>query len=301
MRLWAIKLYVKATMWARTVAARCKEKDEADRLARIVSVLLGWVLMSYALQAVAALVMTALVKQGSLPGGWWRPLSALLSVVASCLSYPIVIWGVPGLRGLLSSEDSWLRKPRWGEWCRKMGLSRLGAAASTALMGVAGAVACFAAVQCSTMVARLFLGDVSIASSGLAETIKAMAGGEPLPTAAGALTLLTTLLLAPALEETAFRGVVARDAVDSVFASKPDGSPSRARQAAACVLASLAFGLLHVVSLGGWRESVATVVAMTAMGSVLALEARAAKSIWPSIVSHVLYNVVTLALLLALG
>lgn len=301
MRLWAIKLYVKATMWARTVAARCKEKDEADRLARIVSVLLGWALMSYALQAVAALVMTALVKQGSLPGGWWKPLSALLSVVASCLSYPIVIWGVPGLRGLLSSEDSWLRKPRWGEWCRKMGLDRLGAAASTAAMGVAGAVACFAAVQCSTMVARLFLGDVSIASSGLAETIKAMAEGAPLPAVAGALTLLTTLLLAPALEETAFRGVVVRDAVDSVFASKPDGSPSRARQAAACVLASLAFGLLHVVSLGGWRESVATVVAMTAMGSVLALEARAAKSIWPSIVSHVLYNVVTLALLLALG
>lgn len=301
MRRLGVKLYVKATMWARTMVARCREKDEADRIARIVSVLLGWVLLSYALQAIAALVMTALVKQGSLPGEWWKPLSALMSVVASCLSYPIVIWGVPGLRGLLAREDSWLRKPRWGEWCRKMGLGRLGAAASTALMGVAGAVACFSAVQGSTMVVRLLLGDVSIASSGLAETIKGMAGGEPLPVVAGALTLLTTLLLAPAFEEVAFRGVVARDAVDSVFASRPDGSPSRGRQAAACVLASLAFGLLHVVSLGGWRESVATVVAMTAMGSVLALEARAARSIWPSVVSHVLYNVVTLALLLALG
>ena len=67
------------------------------------------------------------------------------------------------------------------------------------------------------------------------------------------------------------------------------------------MVASLLFGLLHIASLGGWRQSVVTVVAMTAMGTVLALEARAAKSIWPGVVSHVLYNLVTLTLLLVLG
>lgn len=296
-----VGLYVKATLWAKSTAERCREKDEADRSARIVSVLLGWFLLSYALQAIVAVVMTLLVKQGSLPEDWREPLSSLLSVVASCLSYPIVVWGVPGLKGRLFAGDSWIHAPRWGETARKMSAGKLGGWASTLLVGVAGAVACFVVVQASSGLVGAALGGVSIASSSVAGIIKSTTSGSLIAAVAGVLSLLFTLVAAPVLEEATFRGIVARDAVDSVFASKPDGKPSRTRQVVACVVASFLFGLLHIASLGGWRQSVVTVVAMTAMGTVLALEARAAKSIWPGVVSHVLYNLVTLTLLLVLG
>ena len=295
-----VKLYVKFSTWLDFTVRRCRDGDEASRIARMVSALLGWLVTSYALEATAAFVLVAVVKQGSMPEAWAKPLSALSAVIAACLAYPIIVWGIPGMRDALFGDGNWLRAPEWGEAARKLGVGRLGKWA-TLVVGAVGAVACFLVVQGAGLLSRLALGDVSIASTSTADAVKGVGSGDPMIVVAGVLSLLFTIALAPMLEEAVFRGLVVRDVVGSVFASKPDGTPSRARQVAACVLASLVFGLLHVVTIGDWRAALSTAFAMTCMGSVLALEARAAKSVWPTMVSHVLYNVVTLVLLVVLA
>ena len=110
--------------------------------------------------------------------------------------------------------------------------------------------------------------------------------------------LLTVGVVGPVAEELVFRGLIGRTVIDSGFASRGDGSRSKAQTLLACLLAGLFFGVVHITGLSA--AGLEGAVVMTLVGAVLTwLSSVKTRSLAPAVAAHVALNLGQLLLVLA--
>lgn len=110
--------------------------------------------------------------------------------------------------------------------------------------------------------------------------------------------LLTVGVVGPVVEELVFRGLIGRAVIDSGFASRGDGSRSKAQTLLACLVAGLFFGVVHVTGLSA--AGLEGAVVMTLVGAVLTwLSSVKTRSLAPAVAAHVALNLGQLLLVLA--
>lgn len=110
--------------------------------------------------------------------------------------------------------------------------------------------------------------------------------------------LLTVGVVGPVAEELVFRGLIGRTVIDSGFASRGDGTRSKAQTLLACLVAGLFFGVVHVTGLSA--AGLEGAVVMTLVGAALTwLSSVKTRSLAPAVAAHVALNLGQLLLVLA--
>lgn len=281
-----LRVLTRLQVWAGKTVERCKEADEAGRAALVLSGVLALIACMAATQSLGLLVASRIV---SMKSPQWPMVSIIVSSCMSVLAYlPVILW-IPGMMDTLRT-DSWLGKPVW----------KLGKAKATALV-ISVTIALIMVIQ---FIGRAFTtvhtGSMkSNAGSFNSGAIIKMALLKPSPllVTGAIIIIILTVIIAPFCEELLFRGILGKAILDSAFVKNPDGVKTKWRQACACIVSGLVFGLMHLVVSASSQQAILTVVSMTVMGTVLTIIDNEAKSIRPSIMIHALYNAIVLSLL----
>lgn len=281
-----LRMLARSQVWWGKVIERFKEADEVNRIALVLSGVLALIACMAATQSLGLLVASRIV---SMKSPQWPMVSIIVSSCMSVLAYlPVILW-IPGMMDTLRT-DSWLGKPVW----------KLGKAKATALV-ISVTIALIMVIQ---FIGRAFTtvhtGSMkSNAGSFNSGAIIKMALLKPSPllVTGAIIIIILTVIIAPFCEELLFRGILGKAILDSAFVKNPDGVKTKWRQACACIVSGLVFGLMHLVVSASSQQAILTVVSMTVMGTVLTIIDDEAKSIRPSIMIHALYNAIVLSLL----
>lgn len=114
------------------------------------------------------------------------------------------------------------------------------------------------------------------------------------------ISVVWSILISPFFEELIYRGFISRSLVESSFMrNKSTGKRSAWQSLIVCIICGLWFGVGHITGADNMSKTVFLVVFMTCFGAVLTwLSCVKYKSIWPGLLVHITYNLVSLAPLL---
>lgn len=114
------------------------------------------------------------------------------------------------------------------------------------------------------------------------------------------ISVVWSILISPFFEELIYRGFISRSLVESSFMrNKSTGKRSVWQSLIVCIICGLWFGVGHITGADNMSKTVFLVVFMTCFGAVLTwLSCVKYKSIWPGLLMHITYNLVSLAPLL---
>lgn len=114
------------------------------------------------------------------------------------------------------------------------------------------------------------------------------------------ISVVWSILISPFFEELIYRGFISRSLVESSFMrNKSTGKRSVWQSLIVCIICGLWFGVGHITGADNMSKTVFLVVFMTCFGAVLTwLSCVKYKSIWPGLLVHITYNLVSLAPLL---
>lgn len=114
------------------------------------------------------------------------------------------------------------------------------------------------------------------------------------------ISVVWSILISPFFEELIYRGFISRSLVESSFMrNKSTGKRSAWQSLIVCIICGLWFGVGHITGADNMSKTVFLVVFMTCFGAVLTwLSCVKYKSIWPGLLMHITYNLVSLAPLL---
>lgn len=114
------------------------------------------------------------------------------------------------------------------------------------------------------------------------------------------ISVVWSILISPFFEELIYRGFISRSLVESSFMrNKSTGKRSAWQSIIVCIICGLWFGVGHITGADNMSKTVFLVVFMTCFGAVLTwLSCVKYKSIWPGLLVHITYNLVSLAPLL---
>ena len=281
-----LRVLTRLQVWAGKTIERCKDADEAGRVALVLSGVLALIACMAATQSLGLLIASRIV---SMKSPQWPVISMIVSSCMSVLAYlPVVLW-IPGMMRTLRT-DSWLGKPVWK-------LSK----AKTIVLVPSVAVALIAVIQLAGRAFKAVYANGMKSNAGSFDSgaIIKMALDDPSPllVVSALIIVVLTIIIAPFCEELLFRGIIGKAILESAFVTSPNGVKTRPRRAVACIVSGLVFGLMHLVAAADPQQAMLSVLSMTLMGAVLTAVDDAARSIRPSIAIHALYNSIVLALM----
>lgn len=294
-----LSLMVRFHVWLGTVRDRLMEPDESNRALTVLTAVLGWLVSMVAVQYLVVLCVYGVVNAtgNTLEGGWFGPLSMLVSAASSVLAFfPLLL--LPGVRdALCDRRSSWFRSPSFSD-------GRVMPWWYIALLSALVAILGFGVVQLGGWLVGLVSGssgsnEVTGLMGGLTRGL--LSGTVRLPWAV-VLSLVLMVVVLPFMEEVLFRGVVTRLLLYSGFVhvgSDVQGRVSWLRGVAACVIGGVLFGAVHLITASGAGDMLLVFSCMSLLGTLFGIADWRTESVWVSVGAHVMYNALNVMVMVA--
>lgn len=148
---------------------------------------------------------------------------------------------------------------------------------------------------------KTVVGGLESSNGGSTSGVDSSSGGSIGYSTVGiVISVVWSILISPFFEELIYRGFISRSLVESSFMrNKSTGKRSAWQSLIVCIICGLWFGVGHITGADNMSKTVFLVVFMTCFGAVLTwLSCVKYKSIWPGLLMHITYNLVSLAPLL---